>query len=230
MNLRTILSFLLLLPCCITAQEKTRGVHFNAGIKAGFQAVTYNDPEFGIEGYIFDENNIQSNKIGYTISPFLRITRNSFYIQVESIFGITNHSFDFKDTEQNSDGVTARNSTTYTLKTYCMQVPLLFGYNFVDQKRFGMSVFTGPKTKFTFTAHNEQEFKHFKHAGMKEILKKRCYYWEIGLGVKIANVFFDFVYDAGLTDTSEYIITEENKKFKSSRRDNILSFSVGMIF
>ena len=96
---------------------------------------------------------------------------------------------------------------------------------------FGMSVFTGPRTKFIFTSHNKQEFKHFDDNTLHEVLCKKCYYWEIGLGVKIDKVFFDFVYDIGLSDASRYIVSEKDgRKFKSSRRDNVLSFSVGLIF
>ena len=79
----------------VVAQEKGK-VHYNIGMKAGFQAVTYNDPEFDIEGYKFDTNNIQSNKIGYALSVFARVTKSKFYLQTEGTFGITNHSFVFK--------------------------------------------------------------------------------------------------------------------------------------
>ena len=74
MRLRGLFFGLLLsLPLLILAQTK-EDIRINAGIKAGFQAVTYNDPEFKIDGYVFDYNNIQSNKIGYVISPFARQT------------------------------------------------------------------------------------------------------------------------------------------------------------
>ena len=96
---------------------------------------------------------------------------------------------------------------------------------------FGMSLFTGPRTKFTFTGYCDQNFKHFSYDDLEEVLKKKVYYWEVGLGVKIYNVFFDFVYDLGLTGASRYINAPKvNKQFKAARKDNILSFSVGVIF
>ena len=52
-------------PLLATAQE-TGKVHYNIGMKAGFQAVTYNDPDFGIDGYCFDTNNIQSTRTTLT--------------------------------------------------------------------------------------------------------------------------------------------------------------------
>lgn len=220
---------LFVIPCCCLAQEK-KNIHFNFGIKAGVQALTYNDPEFEIEGYTFDSNNIQSSKIGFTVAPFIRLTYKSFYLQTETTFGISRHSFEFFEKERTETEYIPSRSV-YELNTYCIQVPILFGYNFIDQEVFGMSVFTGPRIKYTFTPHSKQKFNNFKYKSLHEELRNTTGYWEIGLGVKIANVFFDFVYDIGLNDTSKYIeAPEEGKTFKTSRTDNVLSFSVGMIF
>ena len=226
-----IVCLLLLFPCLLNAQEKNRKVRFNAGLKVGFQAITYNDPTFEIDGYTYNENTIQSNKIGYTVSPFLRVSCGRIYLQAESAFGIARHSFDFTDTRESSIADVNPNIPEYELRTYCMQVPILIGYEFIKQDKYGMSLFTGPRTKFTFTSLDDQQFKHFTYDDLHEILEKRTYYWEIGLGVKIYNVFFDFVYDVGLTNASKYIEAPKIKKqFKTQRKDNILSFSVGMIF
>ena len=212
------------------AQEKGK-VNYNIGLKAGFQAVTYNDPEFGIEGYKFDTNNIQSNKIGYALSVFARVTKNKYYLQTEGTFGITNHSFDFNDSHLNVDGNFVPNNTVYDLRTYCLQVPILFGYNVVQKGRYGLSLFTGPRTKFIFTSLSQQQFKHFKYENLEEVLNNKVYFWEIGMGIKISRVFLDITFDAGLNKAASHIISHSDGKiFSSNRRDNILSFSVGFIF
>jgi hypothetical protein len=225
-----ILALIAAFPFLSTAQEKDK-VQFNFGGKAGFQAVTYNDPEFDIDGYKFDTNNIQSNKIGFAFSAFARITKNKFYIQTEGTFGITNHSFDFFDEQEYIDGDFIPNSTVYDLRTYCIQIPILFGYNIVERGRYGLSIFTGPRTKFVFTSLSEQNFKHFKYENLEEVLHPKTYYWEAGLGIKISRVFLDITFDAGLNKVASHIISHDDGKiFSSSRRDNILSFSVGFIF
>lgn len=225
-----IIALIAAFPLLAVAQKDGK-VHFNAGIKAGFQAVTYNDPEFEIEGYKFDTNNIQSNKIGYAFSLFGRITKNKFYLQTEGTFGITNHSFDFNDEQEYVDGIFIPNNTVYDLRTYCIQVPILFGYNIVERGRYGLSIFTGPRTKFVFTSLSQQNFKHFKYNNLEEVLNDKTYYWEIGLGIKISRVFLDITFDAGLNKVASHIIShDDGKLFASSRRDNILSFSVGFIF
>ena len=217
-------------PLLATAQE-TGKVHYNIGMKAGFQAVTYNDPDFGIDGYCFDTNNIQSNKIGYALSLFARVTKNKYFLQTECTFGISNHSFDFHDEPVNTEENFIPNNTVYDLKTYCLQVPILFGYNVVQKGRYGLSLFTGPRTKFIFTSMSQQQFKHFYYEELEEILADKVYFWEIGMGIKISRVFLDITFDAGLNKAASHIISHSDGKiFSSSRRDNILSFSVGFIF
>ena len=217
-------------PLFATAQEKGK-VHYNIGMKAGFQAVTYNDPDFGIDGYRFDTNNIQSNKIGYALSLFARVTKSKFFLQTEGTFGISNHSFDFHDEPVNTEENFIPNNTVYDLKTYCLQVPILFGYNVVQKGRYGLSLFTGPRTKFIFTSMSQQQFKHFYYEELEEILADKVYFWEIGMGIKISRVFLDITFDAGLNKAASHIISHSDGKiFSSSRRDNVLSFSVGFIF
>ena len=217
-------------PLFATAQEKGK-VHYNIGMKAGFQAVTYNDPDFGIDGYRFDTNNIQSNKIGYALSLFARVTKSKFFLQTEGTFGISNHSFDFHDEPVNTEENFIPNNTVYDLKTYCLQVPILFGYNVVQKGRYGLSLFTGPRTKFIFTSMSQQQFKHFYYEELEEILADKVYFWEIGMGIKISRVFLDITFDAGLNKAASHIISHSDGKiFSSSRRDNVLSFSAGFIF
>ncbi len=226
-----IVCILLLASSCLSAQESSRKVRLNAGLKAGFQAITYNDPSFSIDGYEYNESTIQSNKIGYTIAPFFRLSYGRLYIQTDAAFGISRHSFDFTDTHKSDIAGVTPNIPQYDLQTYCLQVPLLIGYEYIKEGKYGMSVFTGPRTRFTFTSHARQEFRHFTYDDLYEVLEKTTYFWEIGLGVKIYNVFFDFVYDIGLTNASRYIQAPKvNKQFNTERRDNILSFSVGVIF
>lgn len=225
-----ILGLLFTLPLSLHAQEKGK-VRFNAGIKAGFQAVTYNDPEFKIDGYEFDSNNIQSNKIGYAISPFARITKGRCYLQTEVTFGITNHSFDFHAISPTTEEEFTPNNTVYDLRTYCIQVPILFGIHILEGGRYCMSIFTGPRTNFTLSSLTQQNFKHFKYEHLEEVLNDKNYYWEIGLGIKISRVFLDITFDAGINKASSHIISHDDGKiFTSSRRDNILSFSVGFLF
>lgn len=224
-----VATMLLLFAGIAVAQNSSR-IKLNYGIKAGFQAVTYDHTDFDIEGYSFNDNTIQSNKVSYTVNPFIRLTRGSFYIQTEAALGITRHHFDFHETSTPEEGF-APADAEYNLTTFCFQVPLLVGYKFIDYEYYSMAVFTGPRAKFIFTSQSKQDFSHFKYDDLYEELDKRNLYWEFGLGVRMYNVFFDITYDWGLARNKTKIIDRESGSiFSSKRNDSILSFSVGFIF
>lgn len=226
-----ILLFLLLIPLfTLTAQEeKNNSIKCNAGIKVGFQAATYNITKFRIEGYRYDDSAIQSNKTGYAITPFVRLSIGRSYFQTEAVLSISRHNFDFQEINPADQLIIL--PSEYNLTTYCIQVPLLYGHNFVLSDIYGMSIFTGPKAKFIFTGHDKQEFVNFSDTSLYEDLRPVVFFWEIGLGVKISRFFFDFTYDFGFTDNTRGVVSKNtNKRFDAERIDNLLSFSVGMIF
>ncbi len=235
MRIRYIIAIIAaILPLIIIAQdEKPNRISLNGGIKIGFHAATYNSTIFNIDSYEYNDRIIQSNKIGYAVAPFIRVNRNRLYLQTEAMLSISRHYFEFIDnsTEEAFASEATENTPQYKLTTYCIQVPLLFGYKFVDSSPYCMSFFTGPKAKFLLTAHDKQEFAHFKYNEMYEELTPTLYYWEFGLDISISNICFDFVYDIGINNHTKGIIAPvEGKQFYSKRSDNILSFSIGIIF
>ena len=225
---KILLILLLLLPVTVFSQENSKkNLNFNYGIKLGVHAATYNSTDFNIDGYNYDDRVIQSNKIGYSISPFARITKNRFYLQAETDFCLSRYYFEFTD-EASLQNVPI---PTYKLTTYCMQIPLVFGYNFVQSGVYSMSVFTGPKTKFIFTSLCKQKYESFKYNDLHELLNKTTFYWEIGLGINIANFCFDFVYDIGLSNNTNGIQRNSTGEiYYAKRSDNLLNFSIGIIF
>lgn len=233
MKRSTLIATILMLCASIAAAQSTEEnrLKLNYGIKAGFQAITYNHTDFDIEGYTFNDNTIQSNKIGYTLTPFLRLTKGKFYIQTEAALGITRYNFDFNDNNNTATPVFTPATAEYDLTTYNIQIPLLVGYNFISYEDYGMSVFTGPRVKFIFTSLSDQDFQHFKHEQLMEELNKRDIHWELGLGIRIFNVIMDITYDWGLSMNKTKITDKESGAiFTSKRNDSTLGFSVGFIF
>ena len=234
MRIRSLLAIIaLLFALTLHAQEKgdTR-IKVNTGFKVGFHAATYNKTDFEIDGYEFNERIIQSNRIGYSASPFIRIIKGKYYLQTEATMSLSRHYFEFNSIRpEETIQEEAENTPEYKLTTYCIQVPLLLGYEFLQSGHYAMSAFTGPNTKFVFTAHDKQEFSHFRYSDLQELLRSTVFYWRIGLGVKISNVCFDFTYDIGLNNNTRGIVSEKSgKRFSAQRSDNLLSLSAGIIF
>lgn len=219
---------LFLAPLSIVAQENSaqKKVRFNYGVKIGTHASTYNSIVFDIPGYEFDDRAIHSGKIGVSVSPFVRISKGALYIQTEADLCLSKIDFDFREKEP-VDEITATRAK-YELSTYSIQVPLQLGYNFIENDTYAMSVFTGPMAKFTLTAHDKQKFEGF-NLDLCEEIRPTTYYWEIGLGVKIHKIFFDFTFDLGLNRHTKGVIDRETgTRYYAKRSDNNLSFSIGL--
>ena len=82
MKYRNLFAALIMLLICVTAgaQDRKEPLRINYGVKAGFQAITYNSIDFDIAGYSFNDNTIQSDKVGFFVAPFIRFTKNNFYL------------------------------------------------------------------------------------------------------------------------------------------------------
>lgn len=125
------------------------------------------------------------------------------------------------------------NSTIHSL-----ELPILYGYSFVKNRPYGMTLFIGPKLEYVWKHKTDEEFEGFGHSGIKEELRPINISSVIGLGVNIANIFFDFRYEIGLTNISKSITYEKNidgvifqeKGIFINRHRNVLSFSLGVIF
>ena len=101
-----------------------------------------------------------------------------------------------------------------------------------------MALFIGPKLEYVWKHKTSEEFEGFGYSGIKEELHPINISSVIGLGVNIANIFFDFRYEIGLTIISKSIIYEKDtngiisqeKGIFINRHRNVLSFSLGVIF
>lgn len=234
---KAVALLLLIVPFTAMAQSEANNTEnkkiktkFNYGIKVGFHAITYNDTEFDIDGYIYNDRIAESNRIGNSVTPFARVTFNRLFLQTEAAFCITRHNFKFSETLP--DPEVEPIVPSYELKTHCMQIPFMVGYDFIQvDDTYALSVFTGPKVKLTFTSLSDQEFNHFTYDDLEEQLRPAVLYWHLGLGVKISRFFFDFSYDVGISNCTEGITSaSHDKHFRVKRSDNQLSFSVGTIF
>ena len=223
MKKNCIILLFIFISCILNAQDKFK---LNTGIKAGVQASTYQQTEFTLKGYNYNNKSLNT-RIGYTFSGFLRLSKGRPYIQTEGIFSIDKYNFSFEPQNiiTNDENLIPR----YKLTTYSIHVPLLFGYNFVNTQTYKMSVFTGPKAKFLLPSLSDQRYDNFPFSDAKEELDPLTFSWVIGLEVNIANICFDFVYQLGLNNTSKYIyVPETHEKFLFNRNVDVLGFSLGV--
>ncbi|MCD8030281.1 MAG: PorT family protein [Bacteroides sp.] len=208
----------------------------NWGIKGGFNSSMYLVSDFKIKDVTIDE--IQTNyKIGYFASAFMRLNLEKHFLQPEISYNVNKCEITFdKLGSQHPDiepDYVSVNSTLHSIK-----VPVLYGYNFIKQGPYGMSFFLGPELKYYWNRKNKIHFSNFDQQDIREKLYPFNLSATVGVAVNISRIFFDFRYEQGLRNISKFVtyenITVEGEKEVSTillrRRDNVLSFSLGVMF
>ena len=222
---KLLLLIALLLPALfVTAQGIKNGLKeepkINVGIKGGFNSSMYFTSRLELDGERMED--VQNNyKVGY----FAAIMYNIYKGEI---------AFNKNQNKENTLPELAKlNSTIHSL-----ELPILYGYSFVKSRPYGMALFIGPKLEYVWKHKTSEEFEGFGYSGIKEELHPINISSVIGLGVNIANIFFDFRYEIGLTNISKSIIYEKDtdgimsqeKGIFINRHRNVLSFSLGVIF
>lgn len=214
----------------------TKSSCINYGMKGGFNSSMYFVDKFKIKDVTIDE--IQNNyKVGYFGSIFMRINMERHFVQPELAYTVSksNISFDKKGS-QHPDIEPDYASINSTIRTF--ELPILYGYNFIKSGPYGMCFFLGPEIKYIWQQKSRLSFGNFDQKGIEEELFPVNISAVIGVGVTISRIFFDFRYDIGIYNISKSVtyenITQEGEEQTSNitfnRRNNILSFSLGVIF
>ena len=219
----------------IPANSKTEQ-KINFGIKGGFTSSLFLVSNLSINGAKVDE--VQNNyKIGHFSSIFMRINFRKYFLQPEISYNVNRCNITFYEPGQTSE--TTANPPSITSSIHSIDVPVLYGYNVVKSGIYSMAIFGGPKLRYIWNKKSEITFENFNIDNLHEKLYPFNVSLTIGTAVTISRIFFDFRYDIGLHNISRKI-TEHNtaltddtapqNELRFQRRDNVLSFSLGLIF
>ena len=236
MRLRILLLCLSLLGAfssklCAEENKQSSGVtpiSANFGAKAGFTAALSLINDFSIGGMPVEQ--VQNNyKLGYFASVFMRINFGRHFVQPEVSYNVNNCDISFiKPLPEGvpiENGINERASITSQIHSF--DIPVLYGYNFVEQGPYSMAVFGGPKIRLLWRKQSDITFQNFDQENLTEELQPMSLSFTLGVAVTISPIFFDFRYDLGLLNLSKQISGNE---VNYRRRDNVLSFSLGIFF
>ena len=214
----------------------------NFGVKGGFTASLFLVSDFSINGQEIKE--VQNNyKIGYFASVFMRINFECHFIQPEISYSVNrcNILFD-KPQAEGAPEDTPLEQASITSSIHSIDIPVIYGYNIIKDGPYSLAVFGGPKIRYIWDRKNDITFENFNLDNMKEELYPFNLNLTLGVAITISRVFFDFRYDIGLHNISKKITYtspeltpspgEEipDNEIRFHRRDNVLSFSLGMFF
>lgn len=222
-----------------THQEKmehpnTRKVNF--GIKAGFNSSMFLVSDFKIKDVTIDE--IQNNfQIGYFGALFMRINMKRHFLQPEISYNISRCEITFDKLGSQHPDIEPEYASVAS-SIHSIDFPMLYGYNVVKEGPYGMSLFAGPKVRYIWGRQNTITFDNFDQKGIQEELYPFNVNVVVGVAVNISRIFFDFRYEQGLRNISKSVTYDSLNPDGSlgvsditfRRRDNVLSFSLGVIF
>lgn len=214
----------------------------NFGIKGGFTSSLFLVSDLVLNGTVIDE--VQNNyKIGYFGSFFMRINFKRHFLQPELSYtinrcNITSEKPLPEDAPENSTPEMA----SITSSIHSFEIPVIYGYNIIKEGPYSLAVFGGPKIRYIWDKQSKVTFENFDQRDIEEELYPLNVSFTAGVAVTISRVFFDFRYDIGLHNISKRIsykpvydesvgeeITLANQ-IRFHRRDNVLSFSLGVFF
>lgn len=205
----------------------------NYGAKVGFTSTIYLSSTFQLENVRIKQ--IQNNyKVGYNASAFVRFNMGKHYIQPELTYNVNKCEVVF---EKNGNKLnTPADYASINSEIHSFELPILYGYNFIKKGIYGMSIFMGPKIRYLWESRSKFSYNNFNQTGIDEEFYPINLGLAGGVAVYIANIFFDFRYEQIVHNISRKVnhggsqAGADPGTLKMHRRDNTLSFSLGVIF
>ncbi len=229
---RTYLLFGLIMAFCLSAEpiaaqaEKKTHV-LNWGIKAGLNAPVSIDYEPMYDDTLMEGGSI-TNKVGYTVSIFSRINLDEFFFQPELSWNVYKQQLSFIVPRLGADTGIA---TSLDMKYYSANLSMLAGYNIIHNGPYIFSALLGAAFRFNY----ETDFKFDPQSDFNTHKPDYNYLGIAAVSFVIDKVFFEFRYEFNFPNSnvsfSEISGADESIKSVALRKkDNMLSFSCGLIF
>lgn len=207
----------------------------NYGIKGGFTSTLFLASRFEYNGIKIDE--IQNNyKIGYFASAFMRINIRNAFIQPEISYNVDKCDILFHTPDMN--GGTQSVHSTIKSSIHSIDIPITLGYNIIKKGPYGLSIYAGPKMRCILDKNSKVDFDLNGETNLHEELQPVTLNLTTGVSVNISRIIFEFQYDIGLHNISKSVNYEKTNTLRGedsntisfNRRDNVLSFAVGLYF
>lgn len=207
----------------------------NFGIKGGFTSSLFLVSDLHVNGVSIEE--VQNNyKVGYFGSIFMRINFERHFLQPEISYNVNRCNITFnKPLADDAPIGSIPSIASITSSIHSIDIPVIYGYNVIKEGPYSLAVFGGPKIRYIINKQSDIDFENFDQQNIHEDLHPLNICFTMGVAVNISRIFFDFRYDIGLHNMSKRIsyelpsdAIEGNYNIHFSRRDNVLSFSLGV--
>lgn len=211
---------------------------FNFGAKVGFNATLPIVNGLEVDGNTVKAFHVQY-RVGYLAALFCRINVERFFIQPSLAWHHAEGEVYFSLPEAEGDAATNptydASANSLAFQSRSLEVPVMVGYHLVRQGPYGLSLMIGPKLKYrykaSYDAHIAGSYSTFPHHDDPFGVNLST-----GVGVSIGRLFFDVIYEFGLSQTvwnheeEEVLPASFPHTVRIDKRTNVMSFSLGFLF
>lgn len=232
----TALLVTLSLPTTLHAQEPVKDeipVPFITwGVRLGFAATgTYITDAF-IDGHALTEYT-QDTQVGNFAAAQIRLNSKRLLIQSGIGLSYNKSSFTIDKNSWNPDAEESHEvSCSYTMLS--ITTPVQFGFHIVNRPPYCMSVFTGPRLRYTPSDQYKVKYTNLDPYDFTDSPTELVIGWTAGLSVQTGRTFLDFEYEATINNISGPMRDLNNADpapyYRMNRRIGIISFSYGIMF
>jgi hypothetical protein len=211
-----------------TSQSFAQSKRFNYGFKIGLNALSVIKYNTYYAGNITSGNSY-ANKNGYLVGAFFRVNYSHIFLQPEMAWNFHRQKCGFMlPNESNTEEYLPQNMN---INMDAVNTNLLLGYNIIKNKPYLFDVYIGTSLKWTYKIKYgiTEEYSYF---GKSDFF---CYAGIFGFSISISKLYFDFRYEINQPNTNLDFsnmlnIPETYRGVFLEKNENILSFSIGMIF
>lgn len=165
----------------------------------------------------------------------MRINFERHFLQPEISYNINRCNITF---EKPAEDDAPLEMASITSSIHSIDIPVIYGYNVIKEGPYSLAVFGGPKFRYIWNKKSEVTFENFDQQEISEKLRPLNLSFTLGVAVTISRIFFDFRYDIGLHNISRKVTYDDGTngeippvdEIRFHRRDNVLSFSLGVFF
>ena len=237
------LLILITFPLFASGQDaKNTGNHFNYGFRFGGESSMLMGVNANVNGHHFRKYEYENTSLLSGLASFIvRYNTDILYFQTELMYNcnrsgikleLDNFIEEYSTPEVLIGEKQPQHYGTTTTILRSIDIPLFIGYNLSNSSIYHFSIFAGPKFKFLIPSISNSKFDGYPYT-LSEEFRNFMMNMTIGIGCRIQSLFFDFMYDFGLTNISRSIrFSEQQEGTNVSLKRNVgyLTVSVGMLF